>query len=142
MRAASSVVIAVLGAIVMFGSPTSSRADNSGTVSCKPAEYSVLARFLADSTPQYEDAEQLATIRQALLDLADEDWKVVATKRYPDYAMNQGKWTVFEVLSGYFSSSHSTSLSKDPEMQKRFLIGASCPEGKSALRSYVAERLG
>ena len=76
----------------------------------QPKEENVVIEFLGAAELQIETQDQLKELEKALKDILELQASQLQEKRYSDYQMHEGVWTLPEILSAYFVPEQQSSL--------------------------------
>jgi len=86
-------------------------------ISCQALEYrddrNSLTLFLEGAELQVETKDQLLEVERALQDILRLPPEELRKVRYSDYQMNEGVWTLPQLLSAYFLPQHPMGIDFD-----------------------------
>jgi len=86
-------------------------------ISCQALEYrddrNSLTLFLEGAELQVETKDQLLEVERALQDILRLPPEELRKVRYSDYQMNEGVWTLPQLLSAYFLPQHPMCIDSD-----------------------------
>jgi len=96
----------------------------------RQAEENSVVSFFDGAELQIETPDQVQELQRALQDMLELPEDELRERRYADYQMNEGKWTLAEILSAYF-------LQEKPIDLDRIYSDAS----ENAAKTVIKERL-
>ena len=88
--------------------------------------------YLQGADQQFENASQGREIEKALNDMLSLGPDELRKRRYADYQMEPGTWTITDILRKYFLPQKPTGLDED-----RFYKDVAKPEAKAVIREHL-----
>ena len=89
--------------------------------------------YLKGAEVQYETREQRAEIRQALTDLSTLPPDALCRRRYADYGLAPGRWSIGQLLLHYVVPNPPQTIPDEPA----FCSDAAAPEARAASREFI-----
>ncbi|MCB2264011.1 MAG: hypothetical protein LGR52_13920 [Candidatus Thiosymbion ectosymbiont of Robbea hypermnestra] len=90
--------------------------------------------FLESAELQVETYDQLRELERALEDIVSLPARELQQRRYADYQMNKGAWTLRKILSAYFLSQYPLPIDLD-----RFYGDVAAENVKSLVREKISQ---
>lgn len=102
------------------------------TATVPAAAINEVVRYLKGAERQVETDDQELEIRRALEDLATLSPADLRKKRYADYSMQPGRWTLAMLLHKYFVPAELQTIDED-----RLYQDAQQPEARAVVKSHI-----
>jgi hypothetical protein len=107
---------------------------STGFFACRDKGPNTVVAYLQGADQQFENANQGREIEKALNDMLTVSPDELRKRRYANYQMQPGAWTIIDVLHKYFLPSKPVGLN-----QRQFYQDVADPAAQAVIRAHLRE---